>query len=146
MQLETSAKTESERVISPELGDATLLTKPDESGDPNSPANNSFATTETIQQLENILNECKLLGSLIERKPASTPGLMSSAISSYPQRYSPLEVSELLNTQNKDAPLKTEKPLSPSLLNDPQLLQVPRKPIRPPIILPPPQLSTPSPW
>jgi hypothetical protein len=137
LHLQSSMESDGQKAPSiPESGTAIVPTEQVMSEDMESTTQNSLATSQTIQQLENVLNECKILNSLIERKPFSTPGLLNSSIPSGSQRYSPLEVSELLNTQNKDIPLEPEKPSSSSLVDTHPSLRVQRKPTRPSVIPP----------
>jgi hypothetical protein len=60
-------------------------------------------STDLVQHLDDILEECNVLKALIERKHISSPGLLDIPTpSSSIHKYSPLEVSELL-TQNETA-------------------------------------------
>jgi hypothetical protein len=60
-------------------------------------------STDLVQHLDDILEECNVLKALIERKHISTPGLLDIPTpGSSIHKYSPLEVSELL-TQNETA-------------------------------------------
>jgi hypothetical protein len=100
-------------------------------------------STDLVKRLDEVLEECKVLKALIERKHISTPGLLNSTAPLTLHKYSPLEVSGLL-TQNKVAALEKQK----LRLDIPQDIRPPvRKAIRPTVSAPttPLRLSSRSP-
>lgn len=81
---------------------------PDEDARDLKPTSSSKGLT-LIQHLDDVLDECKVMKALLERKHTSTPHLVNSTTPpSAEHKYTPYEVSELL-TQNRVAAQERKK-------------------------------------